>query len=159
MTDIDVLLPWELAAEQALVAYTRPTLEDDVREFMAGIGQAEPTAPAEPNIGVRGMRMTLIDEEMDELIMAYRKGDLVAIADALADLVYVLVGMAVAYGIPFQKVWDTVHESNMAKVGMAEFREDGKYLKPDHWEPPDLRKVLLDAATDSLLDKQGDELS
>lgn len=74
-----------------------------------------------------------------------RKPDLVAAIDALCDMLYVIIGTFVAWGLNPQPFWDEVHRSNMAKLGPgATFREDGKMLKPEGWKPPDLRLVLED---------------
>jgi predicted HAD superfamily Cof-like phosphohydrolase len=68
------------------------------------------------------------------------------IADAIADSIYVLVGTALEYGIPLDRVWAAVRAANMAKVdpvtGLVRKRADGKILKPDGWQPPDIAGVL-----------------
>jgi predicted HAD superfamily Cof-like phosphohydrolase len=73
-------------------------------------------------------------------------GDLVGIADGIADSVYVLVGTALEYGIPLDRVWGAVHSANMAKVdpvtGKVRKRFDGKVLKPDGWKRPDIAAIL-----------------
>lgn len=104
----------------------------------------------EPEIGmppaeVVRMRLALITEELDELVDACAAGDIVEIADALADLEYVVLGAGHTFGLPSQAVFDEVHRSNMAKVGPGGKvikREDGKILKPAHWTPPDVAGVL-----------------
>ena len=92
------------------------------------------------------LRAALILEECLETIDAIKEGNLVAIADGLADSIYVLVGTALEYGIPLHKVWDAVQEANMAKVdpttGKVLRREDGKVLKPEGWTPPDIAGIL-----------------
>lgn len=73
------------------------------------------------------------------------KVDHVALADGLADLIYVCIGAANEFGIPLDKVWAEVHRSNMAKIGPngeVKRREDGKVIKPDGWTPPDIAGVL-----------------
>jgi len=84
-------------------------------------------------------------EEMIELQDAEADDDLAGIADALADLVYFAIGTAVAYGIPFDEVFSEVHRSNMTKLdtdGNVIYRDDGKVLKPDTWEPPHIKEIL-----------------
>lgn len=93
------------------------------------------------------LRASLIHEEVNkELLPAMATGDLVEIADALADSIYVIVGTALEYGIPLDHVWKAVQSSNMAKVdpttGHVRKREDGKVLKPEGWRSPDIRGVL-----------------
>jgi predicted HAD superfamily Cof-like phosphohydrolase len=61
------------------------------------------------------------------------------IADAIADLLYVVFGAAIAYGIPIEEVFKEVHRSNMTKSGMDEF---GKTLKGESYLPPDIKKIL-----------------
>jgi len=105
---------------------------------------AAPTVPSPSRVD---LRVDLIEEEVNrELIPAMRKGDLVEIADAMADSVYVIIGAALEYGIPLDHVWAAVQDANMAKVdpvtGKVWRREDGKVLKPPGWTPPDIRGAL-----------------
>jgi predicted HAD superfamily Cof-like phosphohydrolase len=71
------------------------------------------------------------------------------IADAIADSIYVLVGTALEYGIPLDRVWNAVQAANMAEVdpvtGLVRKRTDGKILKPDGWLPPDIAGILQTA--------------
>ena len=78
---------------------------------------------------------------MSELGEAFANDDMIEISDALADLIYVAIGMALVYGIPLDEVWEEVQHSNMQKLGGG-VREDGKILKPDDWEPPHIAEVL-----------------
>lgn len=103
-----------------------------------------PTLPPEARVA---LRIDLIDEEVNrELIPAMRAGDLLEIADAMADSVYVIVGAAIEYGIPLERVWQAVQAANMAKVdpatGRVRRRADGKVLKPEGWLPPDIAAIL-----------------
>lgn len=98
---------------------------DNVTAFHRAVGQhvGDPTAP---DISVdQKLRVDLIAEEFDELREALDYGETVSAADALADLVYVIVGSAVAWGIPLAEVFDEVHASNMTKIGGTR-RTDGK---------------------------------
>jgi predicted HAD superfamily Cof-like phosphohydrolase len=88
------------------------------------------------------LRLKLLAEEVAELITATTNEDIVEIADGIADVIYVAVGMALANGIPLDAVWDEVQRSNMAKVGGAT-RQDGKVLKPEGWQPPNIEAVLF----------------
>lgn len=122
------------------------TLLDDVRAFheMAGIPVRD--TPAMPTLDRCTLRDRLLREEFNEFVQANKQGDIVEIADALADIIYICVGTALEYGIPLDKVWDEVHRSNMAKAnpatGKVNRRADGKILKPEGWTPPDVRGVL-----------------
>ena len=95
------------------------------------------------------LRVNLIEEEVNhELVPALYSGNMTDIADALADSIYVIVGTALEYGIPLDKVWEAVQKANMAKVdpvtGKVHKRADGKVLKPEGWTPPDIAAVLGD---------------
>ncbi|MDN3352165.1 MazG nucleotide pyrophosphohydrolase domain-containing protein [Actinomadura sp. DC4] len=102
-----------------------------------------PTAdvPAE----VAALRIRLLAEEVGEYAEAVADGDLVGIADALADIVYVAYGAAVTYGIDLDAVLAEVHRSNMTKAdedGRVIRRKDGKVLKSARYTPPDVAAVL-----------------
>ena len=91
------------------------------------------------------LRLALIEEEVGELAAAARAGDLVGVADALADIVYVAYGTAHVYGIDLDAVLDEVHASNMTKLGADGRpirRADGKVLKGPGYRPPDIAAVL-----------------
>lgn len=91
------------------------------------------------------LRVALLEEEVCEFVTASEKGDLVAISDALADIVYVIYGTALTYGIDLDSVLREVHRSNMSKLdsdGRPLIRDDGKVLKSDRYFPPDIASVL-----------------
>jgi predicted HAD superfamily Cof-like phosphohydrolase len=91
------------------------------------------------------LRLDLIQEELDELVVAHYNGDLVEVADAIGDLLYVVYGTADVMGIPIDKVFEEIHRSNMTKLtadGRVVLREDGKVLKGDRYEEPKLSKIL-----------------
>lgn len=92
-------------------------------------------------------REGFLQEELDELGDAHYAGDLAGVADALADLVYVALGTAHMYGIPFDKVFEVVHAANMKKVRAASAMESKRssqldVVKPAGWLPPDVGGVL-----------------
>ena len=104
---------------------TRPTLLDYKRE---------------------NLRMKLIEEEFKELIDGVRSGDIVAIADALGDLSYVVNGMAIEMGIVMPGIIRVIQESNMSKLGedgKPIYREDGKVLKGPNFKEPDIYSELV----------------
>jgi len=91
------------------------------------------------------LRVALLEEEVCEFVTASEKSDLVAIADALADIVYVIYGTALTYGIDLDSVLREVHRSNMSKLdsdGRPLIRDDGKVLKSERYFPPDIASVL-----------------
>jgi predicted HAD superfamily Cof-like phosphohydrolase len=112
-----------------------------VREFCIAMDVPYANAPEVPSLEVRLLRAKLCAEESAELAVAMGRGDLVEIADALADLLYVTYGAALACGIDLQPIFHAVHQSNMTKVG-GEKRADGKVLKPATYQPPNLVPLL-----------------
>ncbi len=95
----------------------------------------------------KALRTVLLQEELDELKEAIQNNDLVEIADALADLQYLLYGSVLTFGLQdhFERIFDEVHRSNMTKVpedGKIVYREDGKIIKPDTYEPPKIAEIL-----------------
>src|SRR5574343_277690 len=122
-------------------------LIDDVTAFHMATGTPVCFVPKVPSGARTLLRGDLITEEYSETLRALHYGDIVALADGLADLIYVCVGTALEYGIPLDRVWDEVQRSNMAKVdpitGLVRRREDGKILKPDGWQPPEIEKAVF----------------
>lgn len=91
------------------------------------------------------LRLGLHEEEHGELVDAFNQDNIVEVADALADLVYIAYGTAISLGINLDKVIEEVHRSNMSKLntdGRPIYREDGKVLKGPNYTPPEIRKVL-----------------
>jgi predicted HAD superfamily Cof-like phosphohydrolase len=97
--------------------------------------------PVDPK--TRDLRIALIKEELGELEEAGDKQDLTKIADAIADLLYVVYGTAVSYGIDIEPIFQEVHRSNMSKGDPEIVRaSNGKILKSKNWTPPDLEPIL-----------------
>ena len=119
---------------------------NDVKQFQTAFDLNVGSKPELPFAPERLLRVRLLREEFNEYIEAENENDIVEIADALADIIYIACGTAVSYGIPLDKVFDEVHRSNMAKLvdGKPIRREDGKVLKPEGWTPPDIKSVLFD---------------
>jgi predicted HAD superfamily Cof-like phosphohydrolase len=91
------------------------------------------------------LRIALLEEEVDEFVTAAEKGDLIGIADALADIAYVVYGTALTYGIDLDSVLQEVHRSNMSKLGADGkplLRDDGKVIKSEQYFPPDIASSL-----------------
>jgi predicted HAD superfamily Cof-like phosphohydrolase len=89
------------------------------------------------------LRAELIAEEAIETVRAIERRDLVGSIDGMCDLLCVVYGTAAEFGIDLAPFWDEVHRTNMAKRG-GPTRADGKKLKPDGWEPPDIAGILDD---------------
>jgi predicted HAD superfamily Cof-like phosphohydrolase len=117
---------------------------DAVDAFHSAFGLLRAEQPQLPDEAARQLRINLLYEEYCEYLKGETEDDLVQIADALADMIYIACGTAVAYGIPLDKVFAEVHRSNMAKLvdGKVIRREDGKVLKPEGWTPPDVKGVM-----------------
>ncbi|MDX1563818.1 MAG: hypothetical protein R3236_00365 [Phycisphaeraceae bacterium] len=115
----------------------------DVYAFHEKFGCVIGEAPAPPDEKTAELRLRLIAEEHEELKRAHDEGDLPGVADALTDMIYVILGTAISYGIDLRPVWDEVQRANMAKTGGGT-RDDGKILKPEGWTPPDIDQVLAE---------------
>ena len=99
------------------------------------------TSPAIPDEATCALRVSLIQEEFDELREALAQRDVEAVAKELADLLYVVYGTAVSCGMDMAPVFREVHRSNMSKVG-GHKRADGKWLKPPDYSPARLQPIL-----------------
>ena len=97
--------------------------------------------PSVPDERTQALRVRLIQEEFDELKEAFKKAHVAHIAKELADLLYVVYGTAVSYGIDMEPVFQEVQRSNMSKVGGYK-REDGKWIKPAAYSPADIEPIL-----------------
>ena len=106
-----------------------------VAEFMRTFNQTIPDGPAIPADTIISLRKNLIYEEMSELFKAFSEHDLNAIADGLGDLLYVIYGAGLAFGLDLEPIFNEVHRSNMTKLG-GTIREDGKLIKPSSYSPP-----------------------
>ena len=122
-----------------------PDVFADLRRFHDLFGVPAPSRPGFPSGDRVQLRTTLLCEEFGELMQALTRGDLVEVADGLADLIYVAIGTALELGIDLAPIWEEVHRSNMAKApgGVVTRREDGKVLKPAGWTPPDVLSCIL----------------
>lgn len=121
---------------------------EQVASFNRLMGAYIADKPSIPTGDVQNLRYNLMVEEFQEFVGAWCSSDLVGIADALADLIYVAIGCAGAYGIPLAKVFAEVHRSNLAKLGpdgKPVVREDGKIIKPEGWQKPDIARILREA--------------
>jgi predicted HAD superfamily Cof-like phosphohydrolase len=89
---------------------------------------------------LRAVRVRLMVEELRELVEALREKDEVAVADGVADLCYVVVGTAVAFGLPLDELMAEVHRSNMSKTPDGQL----KPAKGPNFSPPNLKAILLE---------------
>ena len=112
---------------------------------MYSFGQKTLSKPTLPDNNLAYLRLDLIQEEVDELQVALERKDIVEIADALTDILYVTYGAGHAFGIPLNECFEEVHRSNMSKLGIDGkpiYREDGKVLKGRGYTPPQLAKII-----------------
>lgn len=118
---------------------------EKVREFHETYGQEVKSKPEFPCETVRQLRVDLIHEELEELKAAIANNDIVEVADALTDILYVVYGAGHAFGIDLDACFREVHRSNMSKLGedgKPIRREDGKILKGTSYTPPDLKSIV-----------------
>lgn len=123
-------------------SYSMTRLIGDVAEFHTAFGHPVVTHPSVPDPKRKSLREKLVTEEYGEFIEALNADDLEGLSDAIADLVYVLLGTALEYGIPLAMIWGEVQRANMAKRGGAICPETGKKLKPEGWTPPNIALIL-----------------
>jgi len=95
------------------------------------------------------LRHRLMSEENEEYLQACKKGDLIEIADALGDMMYILCGTILTHGLQdkIEEIFDEIQKSNMSKLGddgYPIYREDGKIMKGPGYFKPDIKKYLLD---------------
>ena len=118
---------------------------DDVKNFMEKYGQEVKTKPSFPNQKIVQLRYDLIKEELDELSVAINDKDVVEVADALTDLLYVVYGAGHAFGIDLDKCFAEVQRSNMSKLGEDGnpiYNENGKVMKGPNYSKPNLKQFL-----------------
>ena len=116
-----------------------------VGDFMEAMDQEIQIYPVFPEEHIQKLRVDLIEEELDELQLGIDNQDIVEVADALTDLLYVIYGAGQAFGIDLDECFQEVHCSNMSKLGQdgrVIKREDGKVMKPNTYFPPDIASVL-----------------
>lgn len=116
-----------------------------VREFHSRFGAVQNETPTWCGEDVHRLRVALIEEELAEFRNAGDAHDLVEIADALADLLYVVYGAGVTYGIDLEPIFREIHRSNMSK-GDPEVvrRPDGKILKGTNYTPPEVARLVAE---------------
>ena len=114
-----------------------------VKTFMETFGQEVKTKPSFSTDKIKSLRYDLIKEELEELKEAMENKDLLEVADALTDIVYVTYGAGHAFGIDLDKCFEEVQSSNMSKLGedgKPIYNESGKVMKGPKYFKPDLTK-------------------
>ena len=116
-----------------------------VKTFMQTFGQEVKSRPSFSTDKINDLRYNLIKEELEELKEAISKKDLLEVADALTDILYVTYGAGHAFGIDLDKCFEEVQNSNMSKLGEEGkpiYNDAGKVMKGPRYYKPDLSKFL-----------------
>jgi len=114
-----------------------------VKTFMKTFGQEVKTKPSFSTDKINSLRYDLIEEELEELKLAMKNKDLLEVADALTDILYVTYGAGHAFGINLDKCFEEVQNSNMSKLGengKPIYNEAGKVMKGPSYFKPNLNK-------------------
>ena len=116
-----------------------------VGTFMKTFGQEVKANPSFSSDKINKLRIDLIKEELEELTEAMKNKDLLEVADALTDILYVTYGAGHAFGVDLDKCFDEVQNSNMSKLdenGIPIYNESGKVMKGPNYFKPDLSKFV-----------------
>ena len=116
-----------------------------VKNFMKTFGQEVKTKPSFSTEKINSLRYNLIEEELEELKVAMENKDLLEVADALTDILYVTYGAGHAFGIDLDKCFEEVQNSNMSKLDENSkpiYNESGKVMKGPKYFKPDLTKFV-----------------
>ena len=121
------------------------TKNKKVALFMNSFGQEVKTKASLSSEKINNLRINLIKEELEELSIAIKQKNIIEVADALTDILYVTYGAGTAFGIDLDKCFSEVHNSNMSKLdqnGKPIYNEDGKVMKGPSYYKPNLAKYL-----------------
>ena len=116
-----------------------------VKTFMKTFGQEVKTKPSFSSDKINTLRYDLIKEELEELKIAMENKDLLEVADALTDILYVTYGVGHAFGIDLDKCFEEVQNSNMSKLGedgKPIYNDSGKVMKGPKYFKPNLTKFV-----------------
>ena len=116
-----------------------------VKKFMQTFGQEVKSKPSFGTGKINDLRYNLIKEELDELKQAIDNKDLLEVADALTDILYVTYGAGHAFGIDLDRCFEEVQNSNMSKLGengKPIYNDTGKVMKGPNYYKPNLSKFL-----------------
>jgi predicted HAD superfamily Cof-like phosphohydrolase len=118
---------------------------DDVKKFMETYGQEIKNQSDFPSEKIMKLRIDLIQEELDELKVAIKEKNLIEVADALTDILYVTYGAGHSFGLNLDKCFAEVQRSNMSKLdnnGKPIFNENGKVMKGPNYFKPNLKEYI-----------------
>ena len=117
-----------------------------VKAFMSTYGQDVKEKASFPKDAIIQLRVDLIEEELNELKEAIKNNDIVEVADALTDILYVTYGAGHSFGVNLDKCFDEVQRSNMSKLGEDGnpiYNDSGKVMKGPNYSAPDLKKIIV----------------
>ncbi len=117
-----------------------------VKTFMNTYGQEVKDKASFPENKIVQLRIDLIEEELNELKEAVKNNDIVEVADALTDILYVTYGAGHSFGVDLDKCFDEVQRSNMSKLGVDGkpiYNDSGKVMKGPDYFAPDLKKIII----------------
>ena len=118
---------------------------EKVKVFMKTFGQEIKNSSSLSTDKINNLRISLINEELEELKQAIKEKDIKEVADALTDILYVTYGAGHAFGIDLDKCFEEVQNSNMSKLGedgKPIYNENGKVMKGPKYFKPDLSKFI-----------------
>ena len=118
---------------------------ESVRKFMETFGQEIKEKASFPDAKITSLRFELINEELEELKTAIKDNNILEVADALTDILYVTYGAGHSFGVDLDKCFDEVQKSNMSKLGgdgKPIYNEAGKVMKGPNYFKPNLSKFL-----------------
>ena len=118
---------------------------EKVKNFMETFGQEVKSSPSFSSPKINELRYNLIKEELDEFKQALDNNDLLEVADALTDILYVTYGAGHAFGIDLDSCFEEVQNSNMSKLGengKPIYNDQGKVMKGPNYFKPDLSKFI-----------------
>ena len=114
--------------------------------FMSTFGQEVKKKSELSSEKINSLRISLIQEELEELTKAIKDNDILEVADALTDILYVTYGAGHSFGINLDKCFEEVQKSNMSKLGKDGkpiYNEHGKVMKGPDYFKPNLSKFIL----------------
>ncbi len=116
-----------------------------VKTFMNTYGQEVKNTPEFPNTKIVQLRIDLIQEELNELKEAINNNDIIEVADALTDILYVTYGAGHSFGVDLDSCFNEVQNSNMSKLGddgKPIYNESGKVMKGPNYFKPNIKKII-----------------
>ena len=116
-----------------------------VKTFMNTYGQEVKKTPKFPNAKIVQLRIDLIQEELNELKEAINNNDIIEVADALTDILYVTYGAGHSFGVDLDSCFNEVQNSNMSKLGddgKPIYNESGKVMKGPNYFKPNIKKII-----------------